>query len=60
MTALLLIVGAGLLALGVSVIMSRASNQSALWNMAFAAVLLIGMILVLVGAAFVLTRYSLP
>jgi hypothetical protein len=58
-TAILLILGAGLLALVASVVMSRASNRSALWNMGFAAVLLVALIGLLLAIAFILTESTM-
>ena len=57
--AILLILGAGLLALVASVVMSRASSRSALWNMGFAAVLLVALIGLLLAIAFILTESTM-
>ena len=54
--AILYILAAAALGLIASVVMSRASNRSALWNMAFAVVLLLLLIVILYAVALVITN----
>ena len=53
--ALLYILAAGAFGLIASVVMSRASDRSALWNMGFAVVLLLVLIAALYGVALLIT-----
>ena len=53
--ALVLIAAAGCFAVLASIVMSRASNRSALWNMGFAIVMLIALIGLLYGTALIIT-----
>jgi hypothetical protein len=48
-------------ALGVlaSVVMTRASDRSALWNMVFAVVVLVGLILLLYAVAWLITSLAM-
>ena len=53
--ALVLIAAAGCFAVLASIVMSRASNRSALWNMGFASVMLIVLMGLLYGTALLIT-----
>jgi len=53
--ALVLIAAAGCFGVLASIVMSRASNRSALWNMGFAIVLLIVLMWLLYGTALIIT-----
>ena len=53
--ALLYIAGACVFALLASMVMTRAANRSALWNMGFAVVLLLVLIVVLYAVALLIT-----
>ena len=54
-TAALIIVLATALALLASVVMTRASDRSALWNMGYAVVVLVGLIMLLYALAWLIT-----
>ena len=54
-TAALIVALATALALLASVVVTRASNRSALWNMGFAVVVLLGVIILLYALAWLIT-----
>jgi hypothetical protein len=54
-TAALIVALATALALLASVVMIRASDRSALWNMGFAVVVLVGVIILLYALAWLIT-----
>lgn len=55
LTALALVAAAGCFGVLASIVMSRASNRSALWNMGFAIVMLIVLMALLYGVALIIT-----
>jgi uncharacterized membrane protein YdbT with pleckstrin-like domain len=57
--AALIVVLATALGLLASVVMTRASNRSALWNMGFAVVVLVGVILLLYAVAWLITSLAM-
>jgi hypothetical protein len=57
---ILLIAGAGAIAVAASVVMWHASNRSALWNMAFGAALAAAVLAAVLLAALLLALATLP
>jgi len=55
---ILLVAGAGAMAVAASIVMSRASNRSALWNMAFGAALAVAVLLGVVAVALLLAHVA--
>ena len=57
---ILLIAGAGAIAVAASVVMMWASNRSALWNMVFGAALAVAVLAGVLLAALLLSRAAFP
>jgi hypothetical protein len=60
LTFLLVIAGACALAVGASIVMTRASNRSALWNMALGGALALAVLAAALLIAYFMTRAVYP